>query len=84
MASGTPVIASNFDLWENIINKSECGFSVSPKDTNAILDVLDKLMENHTLNRKLGKNGRKAVENNYNWKIEEKKLIKFYKEMENI
>jgi len=27
----------------------------------------------------MGENGKKAVENKYNWKIEEKKLLNLYK-----
>ena len=30
MAAGLPVIASNFPLWESIINKYNCGICVNP------------------------------------------------------
>ncbi|OQC45658.1 MAG: hypothetical protein BWX59_01064 [Bacteroidetes bacterium ADurb.Bin028] len=31
----------------------------------------------------MGKNGRKAVELTYNWEVEEKKLVEFYKNLNN-
>ncbi len=79
MASGLPVIASNFPLWRQIITESNCGICVD--QTNPI-DVKEKISALITENNKLeemGRNGREAIEKTYNWENEEEKLIKFYK-----
>ena len=31
MGAGLPVIASNFELWKNIIEKNKCGICVNPR-----------------------------------------------------
>jgi len=38
-------------------------------------------MQHEEIAKKMGKNGRKAVEGKYNWSVEEEKLIKVYQKM---
>lgn len=78
MGSGIPVIASDFPLWREIISKNNCGLLVNPLDAGAIAKAIDYLIVNPKEAERMGRNGRKAVETLYNWKHEEKKLLKFY------
>lgn len=78
MAAGIPVIASDFPLWKSIIEKHRCGICVNPKDPAAIAEAVRHLMKNEQEAERMGANGRKAVEDQFSWENEEKKLISFY------
>ncbi len=78
MASGIPVVASNFEVWRNIVEGLDCGICVDPFDTNGIAEAIDFLVQNPDIAKRMGENGRKAVLNKYNWANEEKKLLNFY------
>ena len=78
MAAGIPVIASNFPLWHEIVEGNQCGICVNPLDTNAISKAIQYFVENSIDAERMGKNGRRAVEEKYNWLIEEKKLLRLY------
>jgi glycosyltransferase involved in cell wall biosynthesis len=81
MVVGIPVIASNFSLWREIIEGNECGICVDPLNPKAIGDAIQYLVDNPKKAEQMGKNGRKAVEQKYNWSIEEKKLLTLYKDL---
>ena len=81
MAAGLPVIASNFPLWKEIIEDNQCGVCVDPLDPKSIAQAIDYLINNPSKARDMGCNGQKAVMEKYNWDIEERKLVKFYKSL---
>jgi glycosyltransferase involved in cell wall biosynthesis len=81
MSAGLPVIASNFLLWREIIEGNQCGICVDPRNPKAIGDAMQYLVDNPQKAEQMGKNGRKAVEQKYNWLIEEKKLLTLYKDL---
>lgn len=76
--AGIPVIASNFPLWKEIVEKNRCGICVNPESSEEIEDAVRFLIENPTIALEMGERGRKLILNQYNWAIEEKKLIDFY------
>jgi glycosyltransferase involved in cell wall biosynthesis len=78
MSAGIPVIASNFPLWREIIEGAKCGICVSPLDPEEIAGTIRWIIEHPAEAKQMGKNGRRAVEERYNWDIEEKKLLGFY------
>lgn len=78
MAAGIPVIASRFPLWRNIVERHGCGVCVDPGDPTAIAAAIDHLILHPALAARMGENGRRAVEQQYNWQRESKKLITFY------
>jgi glycosyltransferase involved in cell wall biosynthesis len=78
MSAGLPVIASDFPLWEEIIEGSECGICVDPQNPEDIADSIQYLIDNSQHAEQMGKNGIKAVKKKYNWDIENKKLINIY------
>lgn len=81
MAAGIPVIASNFPLWKEIVEGNKCGLCVDPLDPNEIAKAIQWLIENPEQAKKLGENGRKAVEEKYNWESEVKKLLRILNEL---
>ena len=82
MASGIPVIATDFDLWKEIIDKYHCGICVNPHDKDAILNAIKYYIDNKDVAQEHGNNGRKAVEEFYNWSSQEKVLFDMYKSLE--
>lgn len=79
MMAGLPVICSDFKYWKEIIKDNNCGICVSPDDTKAIYNAIEKLVNNKTLAREMGLNGRRLVETKYNWSNEEAKLLSLYR-----
>lgn len=81
MLAGVPVICTDFILWKEIIEKNECGICVNPKNIREISDAINYLLDNPEIAEKMGKNGRKAVLEKYNWNSQEKELIKLYSKL---
>jgi len=81
MAAGIPVIASDFPYWKTIVESNQCGVTVNPKNSTEIAATIQQLIGNSSLMKQLGENGRKAVEEKFNWKMEEKKLIQLYESL---
>jgi len=81
MAAGIPVIASDFPLWREIIEGAGCGLLVDPMKSEEIAKAIDWILDNQGEAEEMGKNGRSAVVEQYNWANEEKKLIKLYEEL---
>jgi glycosyltransferase involved in cell wall biosynthesis len=81
MATGLPVIASNFPFWKQIIGDDDCVLFVDPFDSLDIQKAVSKILSNPKMAREMGKKGRKSVLKKYNWATEEKKLIELYNEL---
>lgn len=79
MLFSIPVISSDFPGLREIVNENNCGITVNPADAREIANAIMYLLKNPVEARKLGENGKKAVEKKYDWKFEEKKLIEIYK-----
>lgn len=78
MGAGIPVIASDFPLWRKIISQADCGILVNPLDAVSIARAIDYFIVNPGEAKRMGKNGRKAIDKLYNWEGQEKKLISIY------
>lgn len=83
MATGIPVIASDFPLWRKIVESSQCGFLVDPMKPKEIAKAIDWLLENQDEAEQMGKNGRNAVMGQYNWACEEGQLLELYRGLSN-
>jgi len=81
MSAGIPVIASDFPLWRDIVAGNKCGICVDPLNPEEIAEAIDYFMEHAEDAAEFGRNGLKAVEGKYNWKNEEKKLLRLYEEV---
>lgn len=82
MAAGLPVIASNFPMWEKIINEENCGICVDPTDPLSISKAIEYLVDHPVEVEKMGQRGVEAAQRKYNWSVEEKKLIEIYRTIE--
>ena len=82
MSAGIPVIASHFPLWKEIVEGNNCGVCVDPQKPDEIAKAINHLLSNNEKAKQMGLNGRKAVEEKYNWENEEQVLISIYKKLE--
>lgn len=81
MAAGLPVVASNFPLWREIVEGNNCGLCVDPLDPKAIAEAVEYLLTHPEEAHRMGGNGRRAVEEKYNWEREGERLLKLYGEL---
>jgi glycosyltransferase involved in cell wall biosynthesis len=79
MAAGLPVIASDFPLWRKIIQEAQCGLVVDPMDPSAIGDAMQWMLDRPEEAEAMGKRGRRAVVETYNWDSESVKLTDLYR-----
>ena len=77
MAAGLPVVVSDFPLWRGIVGSASCGVLVEPGDVNALRVALDYLLESPEIRRRMGVNGRWAVEHRYTWETESTRFLSF-------
>jgi glycosyltransferase involved in cell wall biosynthesis len=78
MGSGLPIIYSDFPKLRKLIEPIGCGIPVDPTDPQKIAEAIDELFESPERRAALGAKGRLAVQEQYNWEVEEQKLLKVY------
>jgi glycosyltransferase involved in cell wall biosynthesis len=78
MQFGIPIVAPMFGEVGQIVQEEECGILVDTTDPQQIANAIIYLLEHPEEARAMGKRGRKAIEEKYNWEIEKKKLLKVY------
>jgi len=83
MAAGIPVISSDFPLYKEIIEGNNCGICVNPTDIQAITEAIIYIKEHQEEALLMGKNGRHAIEQKYNWSTQEEKLLNLYSHLLN-
>jgi glycosyltransferase involved in cell wall biosynthesis len=81
MAAGLPLVASNFPLWRQIIEETQCGVCVDPSSPVEIAQAIADLLSDEAMCLAKGKAGREAIKNRFNWKKESEKLLNLYKDI---
>lgn len=81
MAAGLPVIASDFPLWREIVLPANAGLLVDPLDPQAIATAMEWMLAHPEEAEAMGRQGRKAVEERFNWRPEEEKLVRLYQRL---
>jgi len=79
MAAGIPIIASDFKLYQELLNGYDCALFVDPLNPEAIAEAVVRLLEDENKAQLMGESGKKAVLENFNWTEEEIKLINIYR-----
>ena len=83
MSLGLPVILSRSDYGDRVLEQYRFGISVDPENVEEIADAIRYLLDHPDEARQMGENGRRAVKEQYNWGVEEKKLLALYEDILN-
>ena len=78
--AGIPQVCANFPVYKSINDEQPIALLVTDTSSKNLADQLNKLLHNEVLYKELEDNCIKVRER-LNWQIEEKKIIKFYKEL---
>jgi N-acetyllactosaminide 3-alpha-galactosyltransferase len=76
MACETPVIASRIPGVLDVVG--EAGLLVRPRDPSSLANAILEILENPGYARSMGKNGRRRVEQKYDWKIIAQEILDVY------
>jgi glycosyltransferase involved in cell wall biosynthesis len=81
MALGKPVIATRGGGTDEVVFDNQNGFLVDPGNPDQVREKIELLIENPSLLARLGKEGRKMVEERFDLEIMTKKYIEVYKKL---
>ena len=81
MAMELPVIISNTAYAQQMNEKYHFAICVNPEDPDEIVNAILWLRDHPQQAVEMGKNGRKAIEEEFNWKKESERLIAFYQQL---
>lgn len=84
MSMGLPVIITKYLYAEKMISKHNFGIAVEPDNVVDIVEAIRTLIDNPKKAEIMGKNGRRAILEEFNWGNEERKLLKLYKQFSDI
>lgn len=84
MMCGKPILVSDGTSMVDIIKKYDCGIVLNCNDVEKIRNVIITLRDNPELCNELGKNGRCAYDQFYNWKKMQKELLNLYEQLGDI
>jgi len=82
MALGLPLITSDFPLYREIVEGSGCGLCIPFGDPQALAARIEWLLEHPDEAAAMGRRGRQAVMDKYNWESEARKLVEMYRGFE--
>lgn len=78
MASGIPVVASDFALWRSIISEADAGILVDPTDAFSVAAAVERLLSDEPMAAAMGARGRRAVLERYRWEDQAARLRERY------
>lgn len=81
MSAGIPILCSDFPVWKKFVEQYECGLAVDPYNEEEIKNAINYLKNNPDEVVRMGTNGKKAVVNHLNWKVEQEKLVSWYHQL---
>jgi glycosyltransferase involved in cell wall biosynthesis len=81
MAAGIPSVSSDFPYWREIVDPVRCGVPADPRDPRSIAGAIARLLEDPGEAEAMGRRGREAVRERFNWESESRKLVAFYEKL---
>lgn len=81
MALGLPVVLTRSPYNEKVMARYRFGVCVDPENVEETASALRFLLDHPEEARRMGENGRRAVKEEFNWGVEEKKLLAFYRDI---
>lgn len=81
MQCGLPVVTSDFRYAREANDRWRFGICVDPENVDEIANAIQYIFDHPDEARQMGENGRRAIEEEFNWAREEKKLLALYEEL---
>ena len=78
MEAGLPIVCSDFPVWREIVEGNRCGIVVPYNNMEEAVNAVQYIITHPKDALQMGKNGKKAIREKYNWQTEEKKLLRVY------
>jgi glycosyltransferase involved in cell wall biosynthesis len=75
MQAGLPIVAPDFGEIGSLVAEVGCGVRTDTSDPNAIADAVIGLLEDPRLAQQLGRRGREAFENRFNWEADAPRFL---------
>jgi glycosyltransferase involved in cell wall biosynthesis len=80
MSCETPVVVTRAGALPEVVDSS-CGILVEPGNSRALRDAIIKLLNDRESRSRMGKNGRKKVEENFSWPVAARNTLEVYKDV---
>lgn len=80
-ACGIPVVASRVGGLPEVVEDGITGFLVKKEDPYAIVEAIEKILNNEALKTELGRNGRAKIIKQYDWNDSVNKMVSIYKQV---
>ena len=81
LASGLPAVATKVGGVPEVVKDDESGYLVQPGDPEAMAEKLDILVKNPGMRREMGLAGRKSVEEKYDIRKLNERLVELYRSL---
>lgn len=81
MTLGMPVVLTDLPPSRPFAGDGKCAIMVPPDDPVAMADAIERLLDDAELRTRMGQEGRRRVESEYNWTLESEKLVRLYEEL---
>lgn len=81
MALGVPLVYSDLPTFRAVAGESKCGVPVEPDNFEQVADAIARIATDEQFADRLGAAGRTAIEQRFNWELEESKLLNLYSDL---
>lgn len=81
ISASVPVICSNFPMWQDFVDEYQIGMCVDPENVEDITKAYEFCLQHKAELKKMGDNGRKCIEEHFNWDVEKLKLLELYEKL---
>jgi glycosyltransferase involved in cell wall biosynthesis len=78
LACGVPCVATNVGDTQEIVLNGKTGYLETPGDINGVAARIIELLQDETLRRRMGAEGREHIANNYSYSTVMKKMLEVY------
>ena len=83
MSLALPVVLARSPYNERMVQQYGFGICVDSENVDEIADAIRYLLDHPEEAHRMGENGRQAIKEEFNWGVEEKKLLSFYEDILN-
>ncbi len=78
LAAGVPVVQPDHGAFGELVNQTQGGIVVVPKDVDALCEAIDRLKRDHDHRQRLGESGRKNVLENHTIEVAAERMKRLF------